>query len=163
MKIVGIDPGAISGAYAYWDTETNAVFVGDVPVVDKNVNCAELFRLLDIYRPDIAIIERVGSMPGQGVSSSFSFGRGVGRIEGVIAASELCVEYITPVVWKRHFKLPGGPKNKELSRAKAIQIFPGVAGLARKKDAGRAEALLIARWFVETRAKPLRSEAGERA
>lgn len=151
MKVLGIDPGAVSGAYAYWDTISGVVFVGDIPVVDKNVNCAELNRILDIYRPDVAIIERVGSMPGQGVSSSFSFGRGVGRIEGVIAASELCVEFVTPVVWKRHFKLPGGPKNKELSRAKAIQLFPSVAGLSLKKNSGRAEALLIAKWFVETR------------
>lgn len=151
MKVLGIDPGAISGAYAYWDTISDAAFVGDIPVIDKNVNCAELNRILDIYRPDVAIIERVGSMPGQGVASSFSFGRGVGRIEGVIAASELCVEFVTPQIWKKHFRLPGGPKNKELSRAKAIQLFPGVTGLSRKLDAGRAEALLIAKWFVETR------------
>lgn len=151
MKVLGIDPGAISGAYAYWDTISGSVFVGDIPVVDKNVNCAELNRILDIYRPDIAILERVGAMPKQGVASVFSFGRGVGRIEGVIAASELCAEFVTPVVWKRHFKLPGGPKNKELSRVKAIQLFPGVTGLSLKKNSGRAEALLIAKWFVETR------------
>jgi crossover junction endodeoxyribonuclease RuvC len=152
MKVLGIDPGAISGAYAYLDTDRDVVFVGDIPVVDKNVNCAELSRVLDIYNPEIVIMERVGARPKQGVASVFSFGRGVGRIEGVIAASELCVEYVTPQVWKKYFRLPGGPTNKELSRAKAIQLFPGAAGLSLKKNSGRAEALLIARWFVDTRA-----------
>lgn len=153
MKVLGIDPGAISGAYAYWDTISGSVFVGDIPVVDKNVNCAELNRILDIYRPDVAIIERVSARPKQGVASVFSFGRGVGRIEGVIAASELCAEFVTPQTWKKYFRLPGGPKYKELSRVKAIQLFPGVTGLSRKMDAGRGEALLIARWYVETREK----------
>lgn len=152
MRLLGIDPGAVSGAYAYYDTQTSDVMVGDIPVVDGNVNAAELSRLVDLYSADVVVLERVGAMPHQGVSSTFSFGRGVGRIEGVIAAASLCVEYVTPVVWKRHYKLPGGPKNKELSRAKAIQLFPNVVGLSRKKDAGRAEALLIARWYAEKRA-----------
>jgi crossover junction endodeoxyribonuclease RuvC len=152
MRVLGIDPGAISGAYAYLDTDRDVVFVGDIPVVDKNVNCAELNRVLDIYNPEIVIMEKVGARPKQGVASVFSFGRGVGRIEGVIAASELCLEFVTPQIWKKHFRLPGGPENKELSRAKAIQLYPAAAGLSRKKDSNRAEALLIARWFVETRA-----------
>ena len=149
MRLVGIDPGAVSGAFAFLDTATNTAFVGDVPVVDNNVNSSELSRLLDLHNPDKVILERVSSMPGQGVSSSFSFGRGLGRIEGVVAASGLCVEYVTPQIWKRHFKLPGGPKNKELSRARAIQLFPDVTGLSLKKNSGRAEALLIARWYAE--------------
>lgn len=148
MKLLGIDPGAISGAYAILDTDTGLAFVGDIPVIDKNVNCPELARIIDLHEPDRAIIERVGSMPGQGISSAFSFGRGVGRIEGVVAGM-MRIEFVTPQVWKKHFRLPGGPKNKEMSRARAIQLFPSVTGLARKMDSGRAEALLIAKWYAE--------------
>ena len=41
--------------------------------------------------PDSAIIEKVGAMPGQGVSSMFQFGRSVGMVEGVLAALQIPV------------------------------------------------------------------------
>lgn len=147
VRVLGIDPGASSGAWAYFGDGLPTV--GDLPVFDKNVNAAELTRLLCVMSPEVVIMERVGAMPHQGVSSVWTFGRGVGRIEGVIAGCEYRLEYVTPQVWKKHFHLPGGPKNKELSRAKAIELFPGVTGLSRKKDSGRAEALLIAQWYLE--------------
>jgi crossover junction endodeoxyribonuclease RuvC len=151
MKLLGIDPGSISGAYAVLETTTGAAIVGDLPVADKNINSSELSRLLRKYNPHTVILERVGAMPHQGVSSVFSFGRGVGRVEGVIGSCGLCLEYVTPVVWKKHFRLPGGSKNKELSRVRAIELYPSLEGLSRKKDSGRAEALLIAHWFAEIR------------
>lgn len=151
MKIVGIDPGSVSGAYAVLETTTGAAIVGDLPTTNKNINSSELSRLLRGYNPDTVILERVGAMPHQGVSSTFSFGRGVGRVEGVIGSCGICLEYVTPVVWKKHFRLPGGYKNKELSRVRAIELFPTVEGLSRKMDSGRAEALLIAHWFAEVR------------
>lgn len=152
MRVFGIDPGSISGAWACIDTLRKTAFVGDIPVLDSNVNSAELARLLDLYDPDKVVVERVGAMPHQGVSSVFSFGRGVGRIEGVVGCSSYSLEYLTPQVWKKHYKLPGGPKNKELSRARAIELYPAVAGLSLKRHSGRAEALLIAHYYVEKRA-----------
>jgi crossover junction endodeoxyribonuclease RuvC len=54
---------------------------------------------------------------------------------------------VAPGLWKRHFRL--GP-DKEDARALALKRFPGVAkNLSRKKDAGRAEALLMALWWQE--------------
>jgi hypothetical protein len=42
-------------------------------------------------------------------------------------------------------KVTGGPAGKEECRAKAIQMFPACAqSFARKRDAGRAEASLLA-------------------
>ena len=41
----------------------------------------------------------------------------------------------------------GLPSDKELSRRRAIETWPGSAGMfARKKDDGRAEAALLALW-----------------
>jgi crossover junction endodeoxyribonuclease RuvC len=54
---------------------------------------------------------------------------------------------VSPAVWKKHFKLPA---DKEASRALALPLFPATAEhFARKKDHGRAEAALIARYGSE--------------
>jgi len=45
-----------------------------------------------------------------------------------------------PQIWKKAFSLG---KDKEQTRLRAQQLFPGTA-LRRKKDHGRAEALLLA-------------------
>lgn len=50
------------------------------------------------------------------------------------------VDQVRPTVWKRALGLG---KDKEASRLKAMQLFPS-ADLRRKKDQGRAEALLLA-------------------
>jgi hypothetical protein len=144
MKIVGIDPG-ITGAYAVLtDAETT---VGDLPVVDKAIDAAELFRILRAERPDFAIVERVGAMPGNSPNSMFTFGRSYGAILAVLSCAGVPLTLTPPTVWKRHFNLS---RDKERSRALAIQRFPAVTGLSRKKDEGRAEALLLALYFQET-------------
>ena len=95
----------------------------------------------------VAVIEQVGAMPGQGVTSMFTFGRAVGRVEGVLVALGVSIDFTRPQVWKKHFKLS---KDKENARALAQRFYPK-ASLARKKDAGVAEALLIARHYYEAR------------
>jgi hypothetical protein len=52
---------------------------------------------------------------------------------------------VTPTQWKRHHGLSA---DKEKARALAIQKWPEqYHRLERKKDANRAEALLIGDWF----------------
>ena len=60
---------------------------------------------------------------------------------------------VRPAIWKRTLGLG---KDKEASRLKAIQLFP-TADLRRKKDHGRAEALLLAYWRQQHR---LEAEVG---
>lgn len=142
--ILAVDPGAISAAYAV--VEGGHASVADVPVVDKMVDAAEWARILNDLQPDAVIVESVGSMPKQGVSSTFRFGMGCGLLRGVILGAGFPLYLVTPGKWKKHFGL--GP-DKEKARALAIRMYPGTSGLSRKKDAGRAEALLMARWFME--------------
>jgi hypothetical protein len=48
-------------------------------------------------------------------------------------------------VWKKGMSVKGGPEGKEQCRAMALRMFPECASeFARKKDAGRAEAALLA-------------------
>jgi crossover junction endodeoxyribonuclease RuvC len=88
------------------------------------------------------LIEEAQAMPGQGVRSTWTTGYGYGLWLGVLATLRLPHTRIRPVVWK---KALGLGKDKEQARLRAMQLFPA-ADLRRKKDHGRAEALLLA-WY----------------
>jgi crossover junction endodeoxyribonuclease RuvC len=98
----------------------------------------------------VVFVEKVSAMPGQGVTSMFSFGRNFGQWEGAIAALGCEIHYVTPQRWKK-VMLADAPKGKEAARMKALQLFPYLAEeLKRKKDNGRAEALLIGEYGRRT-------------
>lgn len=156
MITIGIDPG-LSGAIGILK---NGVYlaVEDMPIVAKGsgavkneVDPAGLAAILRMYSPaDEAVsvvLERVNAMPGQGSSSIFSLGDSFGCARSVVAACRFELTYVTPVQWKKHFKLTS---DKELGRALAVRTFPD-APLNLKKHADRAEALLMARWLYEAR------------
>lgn len=153
MINIGIDPG-LNGAVGFLlDGNYKAVF--DIPTVIKGTSRRELdpSGLIKIIRSQLdamedyeVILEKVGAMPGQGVSSMFSFGDSYGCCRTVVASLNLRTTLISPAAWKRHFKLD---KDKESSRALAIRLFPE-APLNLKKHADRAEALLMARYLWET-------------
>ena len=147
-RIIGIDPGA-SGAIALLVSGV-LVSVHDMPTVTVERNKAQkrqvcpagLSLLMQQLSPQRATVEKVGAMPGQGVSSMFSFGRSVGIIEGVLAARQIPVTFVTPQSWQ---KLSGAAKGKDGSRQRVMELFPSQAHLfARVKDDGRADAVLIA-------------------
>lgn len=150
MIVVGIDPG-LTGAVAYFvDGELMGLF--DMPNYDGRVDARELFlRLREWGRPYMVVIEDVHSMPGQGVASSFKFGRSVGAIEAVVGALSYPHTRLTPQKWKQKMGLIG--KDKDASRGMARELWPLYADkFARKKDDGRAEAALIAEAWRRTNA-----------
>jgi crossover junction endodeoxyribonuclease RuvC len=99
----------------------------------------------------LVVLENVHSMPKQGVASSFSFGQGLGMWQGIIAAFGMPLEMPSPQRWKKEILADQG-KDKDASRFKAIQLYPALASqLSRKKDDGRAEAILMAEYGRRTR------------
>jgi hypothetical protein len=146
--IVGFDPGSISGAYALlFPGIPGRINAQDLPTVAGQVDAATLAAQLEQMRPDVAIIERVGAMPKQGVASTFKFGTAFGLIQGVVAALKIPTHFVAPGVWKRHFGLSS---EKEEARARALQYWPGRAELfGLKRHHGRAEAALLARYAAE--------------
>ena len=146
MIVLAIDPG-ISGAFA-WCDGNKLIAVEDMPTIEvrgkRRVSAANVSRIMQLYSVDLVVIEAVHSMPGQGVSSSFGFGRSLGVLEGVSAGLGLPVEMAVPAVWKR---LAGVPADKGAVRQMATQYWPFQAELfKRAKDDGRADAALMARW-----------------
>lgn len=154
-RILGIDPGGVSGGWAVLDEFGKIISTGELPVAGtgaQRVISGQLFAaVVERFTPARACIERVGPMPKQGTASTFKFGRGLGVVEGVIGGAMIPVDYVSPAVWKRHFGLGA---DKEQSRQKAIETWPESAALhfARVKDHGRAEASLIALWAARAKA-----------
>ena len=151
--ILGIDPGVHGGLAILHAVirDVDAVVLlrdaVDIPTVGtgagERVDVAAVCTWIRQHKPTMALIERAQAMPRQGASSGFKYGRAVGALEAAIVTCEVPIEIIEPTAWKRFFRLPG--KDKELSRQRAIQLFPAAhAMLARKRDHGRAEAALIA-------------------
>jgi hypothetical protein len=142
--ILGVDPGQ-NGALAVIDDNGALIVVDDMPVVGGHVNAVLVGHWLrDHGSIHLAVIEDCHSMPGQGVASSFKFGRAKGVVEGVVGALGLPVEMPSPTMWKRAM---GVTKDKETTRALAIELWPEhVDRFKRKKDADRAEAALLAEY-----------------
>lgn len=139
--IMGVDPG-LSGAIAFYNPKfANLIAAYDLPVIGKEINAAELFDIIDSFKPVAAIIESVHAMPKQGVSSSFNFGMSYGVVRGVVSASKIRTHLVAPTKWKKYFSLSS---DKDASRALAIRYWPDSPHFRRKKDHGRAEAALLA-------------------
>ena len=152
MLIVGIDPG-YSGAIAFLDPQGPLFVVHDMPVAPSvkgrtELDLNQLYQLLrQDYMRKVVMLEKVATMPGQGISSAFRFGQGYGAIEMALVACGYERHYVTPPVWKKYFGLS---KDKGSSRALACQRLPDHAfRFSRVKDDGRAEATLLALYAQE--------------
>jgi len=160
MRIIGIDPG-LSGAIAILeDNKIEEIF--DMPVMSdgkknkRQLNSALLVKLIKdnikILENTIMIVEQVNAMPGQGVTSMFNFGQTFGAIKGICAALGLPIVFVRPAKWKKHFELINC--SKDASRTKAIEMYPAISEqLSKKKDVNKSDAILIARYYSETRFK----------
>ena len=142
MLILSFDPG-LSGAVALL-RDHQLLDVADLPTFEKELNPSAIDDWLATHvdgQVDAAFVERVSSMPGQGVASTFKFGQAYGTILGLIAARGYPLRRVTPSKWKSAFSLS---KDKQASRQLATERFPDFSKeFSRVKDDGRAEAALI--------------------
>ena len=159
MIIVGIDPG-IAGAICFFSSG-NVIDVIDMPTMaegkknKKQVNGRQIYNEIMLIKNKFknekmsVIVEQVSAMPGQGVTSMFNFGQSFGVIKGICSAMELPIFYVRPAKWKKYFNLINS--EKDASRTRAIEIFPYFSSqLSKKKDANKADAILIASFYYET-------------
>ena len=160
MKVIGIDPG-LSGAIAILEGK-NIINLYDMPVMaegkknKRQLNSSQLVNIIkkntDVNEEIAVIVEQVNAMPGQGVTSMFNFGQTFGAIKGVCAAMELPIFFVRPSKWKKHFDLINS--SKDASRTKVIEMYPSISSqLSKKKDVNKSDAILIAKFFIETRIK----------
>ena len=145
MLTLAIDPG-LTGALAVLDGDGQLEALADLPIIrDRSLAWVDGGDLQTLIRDALAgrqcraVVERVSSMPRQGVASSFAFGVGFGSVLGVLQALHLPIELITPAVWKRALGLTC---DKRASLDRARWLFP-TADLRLQKHDGRAEAALL--------------------
>lgn len=154
--IVGIDPG-LDGAIAVIYPD-GAPDLYDIPTVGEKRREYHMQAIVsDIFDPVIVrslqegfsvivCMEAVHAMPQNGSQASFSLGIASGMYRMLSTVMGLPLELVPPQRWKSAMNL-SAKLGKDASRAKALELWPGLAKqLARKKDHGRAEALLIAEW-----------------
>jgi crossover junction endodeoxyribonuclease RuvC len=142
--ICGVDPGKTGAVALLYPDGT--VYIEDMPVLGKEINGPALAGTFTEFRPDHVYLEHVNSHL-MGRQSAFNFGQGVGVIKGVLGALHIPYTLVTPAKWKGYFNLN---RDKDASRLLATRLYPaGAKYFERKKDADRAEALLIAKYGSE--------------
>ena len=153
--IIAIDPG-LSGSIIIMARNGNYIDHLLMPVIQvgagKRVNGAAVHAFIRDWIEDIpahCFIESVNAMPGQGVSSMFRFGHSAGLVEGVVTGLGIPLTLVTPQTWKKHAGLIG--QDKDASRSRAVQLFPGLRVLDQKaKGQAVADALLIGRYGLHS-------------
>lgn len=149
--LIGVDPG-ISGAIAFYNFEAKILeAVHDMPVIKKQngrneIDGFALTQIVDRYyaRCELVVIEEVSSMPRDGGVQAFAFGYATGLVTGVLSGFNLPITRTPASVWKM---LCGLTHDKTFSRITAAKVFPDFAEkFKRKKDDGRAEAAMLAKF-----------------
>lgn len=153
--IIGIDPGC-SGAIAVLDENGGHIAHMLMPTMKagkgNRVNGAALAAFLREHVECHAYLEKVGAMPGQGVTSTFTFGHAAGVAEGILQGLGIPYTLVTPQSWKKTAGLIG--KDKDAARTRAIQLYPELRVLDLKgKGQAVADAILIARGSIIDRAE----------
>jgi hypothetical protein len=133
---LALDPGA-SGGIAFIPENGNPWAV-KMPDSDKDLFDLLVATTVD-YAP-VAVLELVHSMPKQGVSSSFTFGEGYGKLQMALIGAGIPFERVTPQKWQKALGcLTKGDKN--VSKRKAQELFPSI-----QITHAIADALLIAEY-----------------
>jgi crossover junction endodeoxyribonuclease RuvC len=156
--LIGIDPG-LSGAIAV--VGDGRIACRDMPTLEMNGKrrvCPHALRdALQAIRHEghsveMVILEHVQGVQGTGATSAFTFGRGFGVVEGVLAGLFLRHTLVRPQTWT---KALGVSRDKGSHRAAASRLWPQHADLfARVKDDGRADAALLCHWYMRHHGSP---------
>jgi hypothetical protein len=148
QSYIGIDPGK-NGGLAYIVGTT----VGYDEMYDTDLETWAWLDGVDNSNT-FAMIEKVHAMPKQGVTSTFTFGVGYGKLLMALCAAGIAYEEVTPRTWQKGLGIkPRGktetkPKFKNRLRKKAQQLFPQEKVWQRTLGEQRAvcDALLIAEY-----------------
>ena len=153
MIYLGVDPGLAGGVACIYPDRVEA-FV--MPVQGDEIHphalgiWAARAQLLDNV---IAVVEKVGAMPKQGLSSTFKFGKGYGTVLGVFGALGIRTELVPPQAWKK-VVLAGTNHDKDAAVAWVARAYPQVNLLRTARCTtphdGIADAVCLAEYGKRT-------------
>ena len=137
---LGIDPGN-SGAIACLNND--GTILDWCPLEPKKRTERDISDWLSsVTSGDFAkaMIEKVSAMPGQGVASTFKFGKSYGFLIGLLTAHGIPYETVTPAKWQQAMQCrTGGDKN--ITKAAAQRLWPHY-----KFTHANADAMLLAEY-----------------
>ncbi len=159
MKIIiGIDPG-LSGAIAILDNEYNIMATTAMLMHGNQLDLTGIADWIERSivmdgTPIISCIEKVASMPGQGVKSVWTFGFNTGVIHGILATFEIPRFIVAPNVWQKSVLSFTNKGDKQASVNFCRRVYPHISLLAtersKKPHTGIADAICIARYAIKT-------------
>lgn len=135
--IMGVDPGE-SGGCAILRPDGKPMYV----VKFRGMTPTDVCGAIGCYREEIKMcfLERVSSMPKQGVASTFKFGKHYGFLHGVITAHKIPVTHVVPFVWQKFLNC-ATKGDKNVTKRRAQELFPSLTIIH-----AIADALLIAEY-----------------
>lgn len=143
---IAIDPGN-SGSWAVRYPDDSTV----VYKYDSEANVSDEMKALAAHYSEIdAVLEKVHAMPGQGVTSMFTFGANYGFWRGTLLALRISFREVPPQTWQKGMiagKL-GGPARKRALLQVAKERYPKL-----KPTLATADSLLILDWYLNGGAK----------
>lgn len=152
---IGMDPG-LTGALAvladgqferFIDMPTRKRRTGDGMEVDAAALKRALVQVQAAHPGAyvLGVMEKVGGMRGQGGAASFNFGQSDGKLRATLECMDIPFIEVYPQTWKTYLRMKG--MTKDQARQRVLREYPEAARqLQRKKDDGRADALLVAKW-----------------
>ena len=156
MIYIGIDP-RLQGAFAVVLQDGALLYACRTPIIaptgkgktdyDLPAMAALLRDWSEGVNPATVAVEKVASMPHDGVAASFRFGMGYGIWLGLMAALSVPYIEVTPQRWQAKMLagLPRGPKSKASAMRAAKSLFPTIP-VRVKADNGIADAALLAEY-----------------
>ena len=160
---IGIDPGS-HGYIVVLDEDGE--YLNSLAIEDNTEQeVAQFLYAIKAARPACTcVMEDVHSMPGQGVATTFAFGRNVGFLQGILVALQIPYTLVTPRKWQKEMwiskdmvftvrkdkkgedKRQVAPKPTSINAA--TRLFPTTdlrkSDRARNPHDGKCDALLIA-------------------
>lgn len=151
--VLGIDPGK-SGGWVILDRESTVKHYGKMPLIGGEIWIEEIACKIQQYPKDelLVVLEKVHSMPKQGVKGVFSFGEGYGKLKGMCQALGIRYEMVTPQSWKK-VVLQSTKQDKDAAIEFVQRRLPEInltAYPCRKPHDGIADAACIAVWGIRT-------------
>ena len=139
-RFIGIDPGYSGGIALITSRGAEAVRMPDT----ERDTWEQLEYWVSGSAFTVAAIEKVHSMPKQGVASSFKFGTSYGGLRMALIASKVSFVLVTPQKWQKALGcLTKGDKN--VTKVRAQELWPHI-----KVTHAIADALLIAEYLRQT-------------
>lgn len=136
---IGIDPGMSGGIGVIIDDGmTFSSTAYPMPETERDV--WDLFETISKHPNPTAVIEKVGVMPGQGISSGFKFGQGYGALRMALIGNKIPYIDVTPAKWQQAIGIASrGEKSKtehkNVLKAKAQREHPHIKITLKTADA----------------------------